>query len=819
MTDADSQNTLFEQDHSDSSTVPAFKDSDFWLDIENISIGPEIGKGKFSIVYIGKYFGDLVAVKKQTRIEVTLDEYLWRELSILKVCDHENLVSYIGAYNEEHSDIVGHRALYIVTELCHGGDLLKALLNNDLLMDWKLRVRIAKQAASAIDFLHKKNIIHRDIKSSNILLDDSWNCKISDFGMARESPSNGQQRRMTLCGTNEYMAPEILFEEDYYFGVDIFCFGMVLFEMIFRKQAGVGDFLTRKPQNMFAIDTDELHSQLPERAPESLFSLAVQCSGYDQSLRPSSEETLDWLLDLFDTLPEDQPVPPVNDFQSIFGVSQENAHNHHQMPNKLQLSSPLTVHQRKPSITLGSEMKWTPLNASKRKDNEASTPTNISHHLNQDQSSNTPEVQSYSTNELYRRFHLFESNEFQANSNLFLSDSLSTSQYNKQDLYVIRSGYLYKRNDSGFRNWKKIYCTLTETKFIWKSSSDKSKRCYFNLKDTVLKRTVYNRWMLVEQVDSTEQDFDTMLGLKGSHRQNLFKDFNSTSNYSIIPTGNNAPSTNHISSSPIPFLYNSNNTTNNNNGNDSLSVSIFQKEFAAKSSNDMEDWIKAIQEVIDDLTDERRASELSFSYSMPSIIGQYSTTDAVSTLAVVPMSTKLKGIEEFHSVGEWMKELGIPSEFVLEYERIFISKGYGNTETIAKVGLNEKDLEYLGISNPLHGRLLLSTIKPYFSDSVKIGVTNWSKLHNSGVTVYKVVSRWQYSRSSTFIKYSNFKKFDRILRQDLKRIGFSLSESIPQLPPGKILGCVTHNGELAAFISHALRFPNDFVALIDSYDT
>lgn len=54
----------------DTETLPRFKDTDFWLDIENVAIGPEIGKGHFSMVYLGKYFGDLVAVKKQIRKQV-----------------------------------------------------------------------------------------------------------------------------------------------------------------------------------------------------------------------------------------------------------------------------------------------------------------------------------------------------------------------------------------------------------------------------------------------------------------------------------------------------------------------------------------------------------------------------------------------------------------------------------------------------------------------------------------------------------------------------------------------------------------------------
>ena len=80
--------------------------------------GPEIGSGQFSTVYIGKYFGDYVAVKKQTREDVNLDSYLLRELAVLKNASHKNLVQYIGACNEIAHSETGLNALYIVTEFC-----------------------------------------------------------------------------------------------------------------------------------------------------------------------------------------------------------------------------------------------------------------------------------------------------------------------------------------------------------------------------------------------------------------------------------------------------------------------------------------------------------------------------------------------------------------------------------------------------------------------------------------------------------------------------------------------------------------------------
>jgi serine/threonine protein kinase len=158
-----------------------------------------------------------------------------------------------------------------------GGDLLELLLKSDQGLGWKFRLKIAKEAALAINYLHQNNFIHRDIKSSNILLNSEWSCKICDFGMAREVDLDTTQR-MTICGTNEYMAPELLFdEENYSFEIDVFSFGMVLLEIIKRGKVGHDGFAERSPRSKFQLDEDLIRSMLPTDAPESLVVLALQC--------------------------------------------------------------------------------------------------------------------------------------------------------------------------------------------------------------------------------------------------------------------------------------------------------------------------------------------------------------------------------------------------------------------------------------------------------------------------------------------------------------------------------------------------------------
>lgn len=220
--------------------------SDFWIDISKISILEEIGRGMFSAVHLGRYFGDPVAVKIQRREDRALEKYVLRELSILKNARHEGLVQYIGAYNEERPASNDYK-LYIVTELCANGDLLGLVLDTSQALGWRIRIKFLLQAASALAYLHEHHLIHRDIKSSNLLLDAQWNCKISDFGMCREYAEQGP--RMTICGTDEYMAPELLFDEEYNSAVDLFSLGMVILEIVRRSRVGQDGFAERHPRD------------------------------------------------------------------------------------------------------------------------------------------------------------------------------------------------------------------------------------------------------------------------------------------------------------------------------------------------------------------------------------------------------------------------------------------------------------------------------------------------------------------------------------------------------------------------------------------
>eukprot|EP00163_Fabomonas_tropica_P014094 TRINITY_DN2573_c0_g1_i4.p1 TRINITY_DN2573_c0_g1~~TRINITY_DN2573_c0_g1_i4.p1 ORF type:complete len:119 (-),score=31.14 TRINITY_DN2573_c0_g1_i4:239-595(-) len=108
--------------------------------------------------------------------------------------------------------------LCMVTEFIRKGNLRKILNDDDLELSWSQRVKIANDTARGMVYLHSKKIIHRDMKSYNLLVDDHWNTKVCDFGIARVM----KKKQMSLKGTDLWMAPEVIAGGAYNEKADVF---------------------------------------------------------------------------------------------------------------------------------------------------------------------------------------------------------------------------------------------------------------------------------------------------------------------------------------------------------------------------------------------------------------------------------------------------------------------------------------------------------------------------------------------------------------------------------------------------------------------
>ncbi|XP_078434042.1 receptor-like kinase TMK4 [Wolffia australiana] len=195
----------------------------------------ELGRGGFGVVYKGVFHdGSAVAVKRMEAAVVSrkaMDEFQ-SEISVLSKVRHKNLVSLLGYSVQE-----GERLL--VYEFMPKGALSRHLFEWKKLglepLPWTRRLAIALDVARGMEYLHglaHQSFIHRDLKSSNILLDDDFRAKVSDFGLVKLAP-DGQHSVVTrLAGTFGYLAPEYAVAGKVTTKADVFSFGVVLMELV-----------------------------------------------------------------------------------------------------------------------------------------------------------------------------------------------------------------------------------------------------------------------------------------------------------------------------------------------------------------------------------------------------------------------------------------------------------------------------------------------------------------------------------------------------------------------------------------------------------
>ncbi|KAM9956291.1 hypothetical protein ACTFIR_003003 [Dictyostelium discoideum] len=277
---------------------------DFNIECDNLKIEEnEFSKGSFAKVYKGSYYGNPVCVKvikKDTLIDKESWVFLKREIGILKNLlnqGHKNIIRFIGIGEKDS-------LLFLVTELINGGDLGNILLDHKFHIPWSLRVKIAKDIAEGMEYLHSKQIMHRDLKSNNLLLGRNWTIKICDFGFAKEITIQNPLS-MTICGTDEFMSPEVILGIQYSYSADIYSFGMVLLELITRNKLD-----ERLPQNNFDIDYEELQNKIPSECPREFLELSMKCCNYDPNDRPSFTDIVQTLDQLAIKLIKETPDGP-----------------------------------------------------------------------------------------------------------------------------------------------------------------------------------------------------------------------------------------------------------------------------------------------------------------------------------------------------------------------------------------------------------------------------------------------------------------------------------------------------------------------------
>ena len=199
------------------------------VSVEDFEFIKVIGKGYFGKVSQVKYKEDqnifaLKTLKKNKLKEAKQIQHTKTERKILEFVNHPFIVSLKFAFQSETK-------LYLVMDYYNGGELFYHLRKNKRFNEEQSKFYLA-QIILAIEFLHKHKVIYRDIKPENIILDNKGYIKLTDFGLAKEDV-NDEVGTQTFCGTPEYLAPEIIRGDKYGKSVDIWCMGILLYEMLF----------------------------------------------------------------------------------------------------------------------------------------------------------------------------------------------------------------------------------------------------------------------------------------------------------------------------------------------------------------------------------------------------------------------------------------------------------------------------------------------------------------------------------------------------------------------------------------------------------
>jgi len=248
------------------------------IDVKDLVYIEKITEGGYGIVYLGKWHETQVAIKEIKSEYVTqdkLDEFL-TECSTMELVRHPNIVLFMGACTKPPK-------ISIVLEYCEMGSLWTLLHFTKTELPWKLRKQIVLDIARSVNYLHcfPTPLLHRDLKSLNILLDNNLTAKLADFGWARmkETVMTGR------IGTYQWMAPEVIASSHYTEKADVFSFGIMMWEMAARKPPYYG------------IDVSEVAHRVVKKnyrppikdgdAPYSWVSLMKRCWQKDYTKRPS----------------------------------------------------------------------------------------------------------------------------------------------------------------------------------------------------------------------------------------------------------------------------------------------------------------------------------------------------------------------------------------------------------------------------------------------------------------------------------------------------------------------------------------------------
>jgi len=278
---------------SASKTKRYYYNEDWHIPSEELEVGETISSGSFGEVSRAKWRGSEVAVKvlktpggKQVGDKV-LNLFL-KEVSILSKLRHPSIVLFMGASISPR--------LCIVMEYLPKGSLYYLLHVQKEKFSYNLVLRMGKEISEGLNYLHlcSPKIIHRDVKSSNILVTESGSIKIADFGISKETTSGSDSTMTGFMGTSSYMSPEMIQGTRYSEKVDVYSFGILLLERYTHKVPFKSMHALQVAQKVI----QGLRPTIPDKCPPGLSKLLESCWHTNPSERPSFKEIIQILNSL-----------------------------------------------------------------------------------------------------------------------------------------------------------------------------------------------------------------------------------------------------------------------------------------------------------------------------------------------------------------------------------------------------------------------------------------------------------------------------------------------------------------------------------------
>ncbi|KAM5561812.1 putative serine/threonine-protein kinase PBL24 [Rosa sericea] len=283
-----------------------------------------LGEGGFGRVYKGtlRSSGQVVAVKQLDRNGMHGHKEFLGEVLVLSLLHHPNIVNLLGYCADGDQRLLVH-------EFIPGGTLEDRVLANQtgkMTLDWYTRIKIAYGAALGLEYLHEKAnppIIYRDFKSSNILLDEEFNPKLSDVGLAKLGQAGDKMHGPSrLMGAYGFCAPEYSRTGEVSMKSDVYSFGVILLELITGRRAidttrendeqnlvAWAQPLFKDPKKFPDMADSRLNKQFPEKDLNQAVAIAAMCLQDEASVRPFMSDVVTTLSFLHTGPPPDAPVP------------------------------------------------------------------------------------------------------------------------------------------------------------------------------------------------------------------------------------------------------------------------------------------------------------------------------------------------------------------------------------------------------------------------------------------------------------------------------------------------------------------------------